>query len=230
MQRLPNPIYCCCEAITVTESTSIKEFDIFIRRVSEAGINNPPLIRLTKEWKDPAATSKLKNKETGALNPEHRLTIEQARQTLLSGVNVGIYGAPNGIEVHDIDLENGVFKIPVEKIQELIPLFDTLTVRTRSGGLDFIFKNSGEPKNPHIFYMGETDAGEVRRDWQYVCVAGSFIPKDKPNPENGKRKGFTPACIRCVRSYPRRTYQGKFDKSKGPGLVFIREEARRYSA
>ena len=176
-------------------SSQISSFDIFCERVHEAGITIPlPLIQLTHEWKSPSATGKLKldNEE---LDPRYRLSEDEARKFLLSGINIGVYGAPNGIEIHDIDLVDGSFKIPVEKLAELIKIFDTLTVRTRTGGLHFIFKNCGIKGNPHIYYFGEVDAGEVRRDWQYVVAPGSYVPKEKVDPKKKDRsintKGFT---------------------------------------
>lgn len=195
---------------TTTSSDNIKLsiFDKFVGRTVEAGIAELPLIKLNKGWKSPVAQSKLKLPD-GTLNPIYKLTVEQAQESLKSGWNIGCYGAPEGIEIHDIDLEDGEFLIPSDKLEELVEAFDTLTIMTRSGGYDFIFKNSGHAKNPHIWYNGTTDAGERRCFWQYAVCAGSFVNKNEPNPDNGKTKGFTDNATgfyEIIRDVPIREY------------------------
>lgn len=172
-------------------SKTIQDFDTFIERLKEAGLSDLPLIKLTDGWKNPVAAFNLKLAD-GSLNPMYKISLSDAKAAIANQENIGCYGSPGGLEFHDIDITDGKFVISDEQVQELIKAFDTFTVRTRSGGIDFYFKNSGELKNPHIFYNGKTDMGECRRDWQYVVCVGSYIVKNAPNPDNGKSKGCTP--------------------------------------
>jgi len=202
-----------------TTTTSLNDiklsiFDKFVGRTVEAGIAELPLIRLTKGWKNPETKTKIKLPD-GSINKENLLSVEQARDILSKGWNVGCYGAPDGIEIHDIDLEDGKFIIPSDKLEELIETLDTLTIMTRSGGYDFIFKSSGQTKNSVIYYNGELKTGERRCFWQYAVCAGSFVEKDKADPSNGKVKGFTDNATgfyEIIRDVPIR----EFDPSKLP--------------
>lgn len=202
---------------TAFKEKNVEEFNKFVARLKEAGIENPPLHKLNYQWKDPAATNKLQL-EDKSLNPIYKLTVEQAREIISNGGNVGCYASKDGIEIHDIDLSDGEFTIPKDKVDELITIFDTLTIMTRSGGRDLIFKNTGGDKNPHIYYNGEVDAGEVRRNWQYAASPGSFIPRDKVDPSKKDRtnnKGFTEEATglyTVINDAPIR----EFDESKAP--------------
>jgi len=95
-----------------------------------------------------------------------RLTIDQARERLKNGLNVGVV-AVNDYVFWDHDNPEK-FNFPVE----------TLTVMTRNGRLHKYYVNSGDVKNADGKgkYKG---CGEIRAEWKYVVAPGSYVPLDK---------------------------------------------------
>lgn len=100
-----------------------------------------------------------------------------------------------GIGVIDIDLdESGQFKLPKERVNQLIDELNSFTVRTRSGGYHIYFVAGSDltkhmyekcgTYNPHPRYKGEP-FGELRLHNSYVVAVGSYVP---PNVENDKKK------------------------------------------
>ncbi len=98
-------------------------------------------------------------------DPKFYLTPEQAIQRLKEGLNVGIVA-------HDwlvmVDLDN-------PKKYELA--IETVTVLTRNGRLHKFFVNAGDVKNA-VGKNTLAKCGEVRAEWQYVLVAGSYVSPD----------------------------------------------------
>jgi len=164
------------------------DISVFERFIEWAEITQKPLylLKLKGQQKDPVIY--LDDKKIllpdKSLNPRYHLSTDEAVSSLENGFNVGIYGTTDGFCFLDIDLENGKFVIPEEKIHELIQTLDTFTVRTRSGGYQLFFITDGETGNPHIFFEKQ-DAGEFRRDWQYVVCPGCYVPRD------AGKKGYT---------------------------------------
>lgn len=100
-----------------------------------------------------------------------------------------------GIGVIDIDLdESGQFKLPEERVNQLIDELNSFTVRTRSGGYHIYFVAGSDltkhmhekygTYNPFPRYAGKI-FGELRLHNQYVVAVGSYVP---PNGENDKKK------------------------------------------
>ena len=173
----------------------VSEADAFLRRLEESGIKNHYLFRIRSKQKIIEAAKGVK-----PLSEEGRAALEIAPEMVRNRIkkNVGNYGCyafPDGLCFLDFDLDPnnpGNLVVPYEKIYEFVESVNTFTVRTRSGGYQFYFKNPGLEENPHIYYVpkghqeGEplVDAGELRCKNQYVVCPGSYVPKDGP-------KGFT---------------------------------------
>lgn len=178
------------ESPTITKQK--EQFETFITIIKASGIDAStlPFIKLSNEWKTPVFPGELTiNKQ---INPQAKLDIQTARGAISSGFNVGVYASPEGLQFIDIDVEDGALKISEDTLEEMIKDIDTFTVKTRSGGYHLYFKNDGGTENKIVYLDGKTNIGELRRNWQYVLIPGSYIPKDKKNPSNGKSKGCTP--------------------------------------
>ena len=119
-----------------------------------------------------------------------------ARRWLISGKNVGVYTgiAPkevveDNVIILDIDLrdvapdEEPGFMAPKDVIDRVVGR--TLTIETRTGGLQCIFRNAigatGSPKlryvDPETGYL--KDAGDTRIKHAYALFAGSYVAPDK---------------------------------------------------
>ncbi len=119
-----------------------------------------------------------------------------ARRWIISGKNIGVYTGidardviEDNVAILDIDLRDVApdadpeFLAPREIIDNLIG--QTLTIETRSGGLQCIFKNTigatGSPKlryvDPETGYLA--DAGDTRIKHAYALFAGSYVPPDQ---------------------------------------------------
>ena len=98
-------------------------------------------------------------------DPKFYLTPEQAIQRLKEGLNVGIVA-------HDwlvvVDLDNP---------KKYVLAIETVTVLTRNGRLHKFFVNAGDVKNA-VGKNTLAHCGEVRAEWQYVLVAGSYVSPD----------------------------------------------------
>ncbi len=51
-------------------------------------------------------------------------------------------------------------------------------MKTRNGGFQLYFENSGIAANRNLHY-GDVKIGELRAHWEYVVAVGSFVPTDK---------------------------------------------------
>ncbi|KLK88488.1 hypothetical protein SZ63_05595 [Methanoculleus sediminis] len=100
----------------------------------------------------------------------------------------------------DLDLnQDGSFKLPREKVFEILHRFDSFTVRTRSGGFHIYFaitapeawevcKQYGE--NAVLKHDG-VNYGEFRLTNQYVVGVGSYIPVNDQSQSHGYREEAT---------------------------------------
>ena len=119
-----------------------------------------------------------------------------ARRWILSGKNIGVYTgiAPKEVIednaiILDIDLrdvapdEEPGFMAPREVIDRIVGR--TLTIETRSGGLQCIFRNAiGARGSPKLRYVDQEtghlkDAGDTRIKHAYALFAGSYVAPDK---------------------------------------------------
>lgn len=119
-----------------------------------------------------------------------------AAQWILEGKNVGLYTgiAPkevveDNVIILDIDLkdvapdEEPAFMAPREVIDRVVGR--TLTIETRSGGLQCIFRNAiGVTGSPRLRYIDTDtgylkDAGDTRIKHAYALFAGSYVAPDK---------------------------------------------------
>jgi hypothetical protein len=111
--------------------------------------------------------------------------------------NIAAVAHTDGVVFMDIDLTAGKFSIPESVVNELIEHYDTLTIKTKSGGIQLYFINDGLTKyfvdngyaaNPKLMYQGK-DSGEIRTNQQYVLFPGSYVPLDYD--KKGHTKGAT---------------------------------------
>jgi hypothetical protein len=112
-------------------------------------------------------------------------SFEYARELIeKKNFNIAAVANTTGVCFMDIDLTEGKFSIPEDVVNELIEHYDTLTVRTKSGGIQLYFINdeitryfldNGYAANPKLMYQGK-DAGEIRTNMQYVLFPGSYVP------------------------------------------------------
>lgn len=101
----------------------------------------------------------------------------------------------------DVDLIDGKFPIPKDKLDELLAM-ETLTIRTKSGGLQFYFINKGFTENLRVKGLSTNpkytieggdgkDCGEIRTNVAYVLTPGSFVPLDYEGGRKGSISGAT---------------------------------------
>lgn len=135
--------------------TSVKEFDRWLKLIPADF--EPHLIATMKGKKSPLVPKSRSWKEE-----EFRFDGGGARRWLEEGGNVAFVARKN-LAVIDVDDE--------EEARERLgdQLFDTLTVSTRSGGTHLYFVNGGV-ENADI-----ADVLEVRAEWRYVLVPGSYV-------------------------------------------------------
>jgi len=100
-----------------------------------------------------------------------------ALERLRQGDNVGIVAYPEGLAFLDIDVDAGKTKLPADKVTELIEHHDTFTVKTRNGGVQLYFVNTGIGKLVDLYY-DDVDIGELRARGAYVVAAGSYVAPD----------------------------------------------------
>jgi hypothetical protein len=142
---------------TCASSTSQEEFDTFIHLLPFT----PYLIPLCKNSKDPNVVQGESWKDE-----KYKLTVDQARELIKDGFNVGIVATGHDIVIFDLDNPE---KYTFSK--------ETLTVKTRSGKLHKYFLNDGSVKNADG--KGQyKKCGEVRAEWKYVVCPGSYVPCD----------------------------------------------------
>lgn len=90
----------------------------------------------------------------------------------------------DGLCFIDVDLVGGKFNIPQSHIDDLLAM-KTLTIKTKSGGLQFYWVNGGITEylrsrgfssNPKWSISGATeDSGEIRTSVAYVLAPGSYV-------------------------------------------------------
>lgn len=118
----------------------------------------PHYIRLTTGGKDPILG-------LGWKTPQGRLSITKAINWMANGGNVGLAGTPTDNLV-DVDCDGGIIQD-----SEIKP---TLMDRSRSRvGRHAFYWNFEATKIPNIPTKG---AGEVRCQWSFVVIAGSYVP------------------------------------------------------
>lgn len=98
---------------------------------------------------------------------KYRLTVKQARQRIIKGLNVGVAATGRDFVFVDFD-DPEKFTLSIE----------TLTTLTRNGKLHKYYINGGDVKNADgkDRYKG---CGEVRAEWKYVLAPGSYVPPDE---------------------------------------------------
>lgn len=213
-------------------SPDVSAFRRLLERAREAGLEDLPIIEIRRGEKRPTADKNLQL-EDKSLNPEFKLSPDEAIAKMEAGANTGAYGSPDGLLFVDVDLTGGKLTIPIETVEAMIEALDTFTVRTRSGGYHLYFQNvgpagDGTVRNPHIYWHGD-DAGECRRDWQYVLLPGSYVDPDHDPTGKGKKGKTADATgfYTVHRDAPIRP----FDPSKLPaGLTLGRAEKRTRSS
>ena len=109
--------------------------------------------------------------EAGWRTPEKQYTYSEVQPWLKSGHNVGVVCGVNGLIVLDIDNVQAVAELGVEP-------WETMTVRTGSGGLHLYYKVEIEhPQKVVIFDpTGKVHLGEVQAYGQYVVAPGCRHP------------------------------------------------------
>lgn len=160
----------------ITNEKRILEFDKISARISDLDKKtNIHLIKIQPNNKIPVPGMSWK---------KINFSLDYARDVIKSGYNVALVAHNDGLCFIDIDLESGKFKLPEGIIIDLILKFDTLAVKTKSGGIQLYFVNDGITeyfskndiaRNPKLFYNG-ADCGEIRTDDAYVLSPGSFVP------------------------------------------------------
>jgi hypothetical protein len=137
-------------------STSLDEFEKWLSLLPWP----PWLIPVKRHSKEPDTEGSTKDAKC-------RLTVEQARERIRNGDNVGVMATGRDLVFVDHDQPS---KFILEK--------QTLTVITRNGKIHKHYLNGGDVKNADGKgqYKG---CGEVRAEWKYVLAPGSYVPPDK---------------------------------------------------
>jgi hypothetical protein len=174
------------------------EFLKFIKRLEDANIDIH-LIPIKTRKKTPDV---LTNWNTVRITPESAF----ARVNELHS-NVGCVAHSKnettgkcGLCFLDIDLIDGKFPMPKEKLDELLKI-GTLATKTKSGGIQLIFRNVGITEyligrgfstNPRYSIEGSSqECGELRTNVAYVLTPGSFCPIDYESGKKGSISGAT---------------------------------------
>ena len=165
---------------------------------------------------------------TGRWTKTH-ISFDEGRKLIENRLNIGAGASFEGICFIDIDLaDDGKFKLPEKIVKELIETYDTLTIRTRSGGFHLYFINDnlthylsyhGGADNPKLRYEGN-DCGEIRTNVAYVVFPGSYVPMDLD------KKGHTPdatGLYTVVRDSPIR----KLNEHNLPKWVVLDQEEKK---
>ena len=85
----------------------ITEFRKYRSFCEDAGITDPLLIRLVKGGKEPDTNGKNLKLDDKSLNPELKLSWNEAEKAMTDGFNIGHYDSPDGILHLDCDLNKG---------------------------------------------------------------------------------------------------------------------------
>jgi len=181
-------------------SINAMEFQRFLNRANEIKDLNLHIIPIKARKKTPDV---FENWNTVRVTPDSAL----ARVNELHS-NVALVAHEQDPETKqyglcfiDVDLIDGKFPIPQDKINELLAM-GTLTIRTKSGGLQFYFINKGLTEylrikgfstNPKYSVEGSDgkDCGEIRTNVAYVLAPGSFVPLDYEGGKKGSISGAT---------------------------------------
>ncbi|KUJ94011.1 MAG: Phage/plasmid primase, P4 family [Archaeoglobus fulgidus] len=142
-------------------TTKPSEFVKLLERIPQGG--EVAFIPIVENGKEPDTPVKIKD------NLEKiKLTASEALRRLQRGQNVGIYAFPGGLCFVDVDRPD---------IVDLSEFPETFTVKTRNGGFQLYYLNTGVERNFILKKDGEK-IGELRANWQYVLVPGSHVPPD----------------------------------------------------
>ena len=151
----------------------VSEFECFVEKIKKNSknlrfiplrIDKSPDVERGESWKD----------------EKYKLSIEQAKKRIQEGKAVGLVFQG---DVFCLDCD--IYKLSEEKQKELEEKFksyNTLTVKTPSGGLHFYFFAS-DPENFINTKMTDYEI-ELRFSFMYVVVPGSFC-QTKSNPKGG---------------------------------------------
>lgn len=148
--------------MSANKQPRVNEFKHFMKLLLKNAPSNyqPWLLRLNPHSKDPIEGISWKS-------PQARLTIDQAMDYMRFGGNIGI-AATTSDNLVNMDCDGGIIKDNEVK--------STLKVRTRSRlGVHAFYWNVDKDKIPNI---PTNQAGEVRSQWQFVVVAGSYVETD----------------------------------------------------
>lgn len=191
-----------------TTAAQVKNFDRFTKKLEELVVLTKPMGKTIDYYLFPLRAGG-KDPDTGGRSwKDYRnslhLTDDAARKrienrwgniALVSTCDPEFNKDTLGIGVIDIDLdESGQFKLPEERVNQLIDELNSFTVRTRSGGYHIYFVAGSDltkhmyekygTYNPFPRYAGKS-FGELRLHNSYVVAVGSYVP---PNVENDKKK------------------------------------------
>ncbi|MEM4973140.1 MAG: bifunctional DNA primase/polymerase [Candidatus Hadarchaeales archaeon] len=154
-----------------TEKTDPRQFETFVNLL-------PREIRKMVWYIPVSKNDKFPDVPAGRSWKEERLTEQQALARLRVGLNVGVVATPDTLAVIDIDKEN------LEVLNFIPPVLrETLTVKTRSGGLHLYYLNQGvenlDPSWSELDPKRKGRAMEVRANSRYVLSPGSFVPSSE---------------------------------------------------
>lgn len=164
-------------------NTNPKDFERLLSRIPEQNKANVWFlpIRGNKKIPDVPKGTTLKN------NRYYKLSGNTVLKRLRNGQNAGVYALSGGLMFLDVDVKNGIVQAP-EKLLEAIP--ETFTVKSRNGGFQYYFLNSGLYDNQELILDDRFEGddirmvldgghiGELRTNWQYVVCPGSYVPPD----------------------------------------------------
>lgn len=155
--------------------TDVKEFDRFHARLTRDYPDYKPwYILLKRNSKNPEAGIAWKQ-ESG------RLTYEKARKFMMQGHNIGI-------------VATGLDKLVILDRDDLVLVGDvkptlSTTSRKRIGDHNFYFTDEPVATDKDLYQdtakqnIPTENAGELRSNWQYVVVTGSYVEFDLTNPK-----------------------------------------------
>jgi hypothetical protein len=215
----------------ITISDRLKEFDIAAKRISETPQNvYRHFIDIKPNEKVPHGSDSWKTRTFSI--PYARDLIEK------QNYNIALVCHVDGFAVIDVDLSAGKLPIPENVLQEMITRYDTLTIKTKSGGIQLIFQNVGITKyfvdggnaaNPKLLYQGK-DIGEIRTNFAYVLFPGSYVPieYDKKGHTKDATGMYTVVLDRPVRELSPENLPQWFVIEQDKKKVYKREKIKSY--
>ena len=111
------------------------------------------------------------------LNEKYRLSYSEADNRLKWGSNVGIVAQEGTLMFLDLDVKEGKI-LASQRFLDALELNQTLTIKSRNGGIQQYFLNDGKYAN-QLVKENDILIGELRTDWQYVVSVGSHVEPDE---------------------------------------------------